>query len=76
MLFKNVHYVFITWNIRGCSYEKNYLGGEIIPTRFRHNANFHQQKSSIHMSWKFPRLTEISPTADQILGQAGKYFLI
>ena len=27
---------------------------EIIPTRFRHNANFHQQESSIHMSWKFP----------------------
>ena len=27
---------------------------EIIPTRSRHNANFHQQESSIHMSWKFP----------------------
>ena len=36
------------------------LGGEIIPTRYRHNANFHQQKSSIHMSRKFPRLNEIS----------------
>ena len=38
---------------RGCSYEKNKkssrLGEEVIPTRFRHNANFHQQKSSIHM---------------------------
>ena len=48
---------------------------EIITTRSRHNANFHQQKSSIHMSWKFPRLTEIPPTADRDLGQAGKYFL-
>ena len=38
--------------------------------------NFHQQKSSIHMSREFPRLTEISPTADRDLGQAGKYFLI
>ena len=38
------------------------LGGEIIPARSRHNANFHLQKSSIHMNWKFPRLTEISPT--------------
>ena len=27
------------------------------------------------MSRKFPRLTEISPTADRDLGQAGKYFL-
>ena len=52
------------------------LGGKIIPTRSRHNANFHQQKSSIHMSWKFLRLPEISRTADRDLGQAGKYFLI
>ena len=36
--------------------------------------NFHQQKSSIHISWKFPRLTEISPTADRDLGQAGNIF--
>ena len=28
------------------------------------------------MSWKFPRLTEVSPTADRDLGQAEKYFLM
>ena len=49
------------------------LGREIVPTRSRHNANF---RSSIHMSQKFPRLTVISPTADQDLGLAQKYFLI
>ena len=38
------------------------LGGETIPTRSRHNADFHQQKISVRMSWKFARLTEISPT--------------
>ena len=33
-----------------------------IPSK---NDDFRQQKSLIHMSWKFPRLTEISPTADR-----------
>ena len=36
--------------------------------------NFHQQKSSIHMSWKFPRLTEISPTADRDPVRRGNIF--
>ena len=44
------------------------LGEEIIPTRSRHNANFHQKKISVHMSWKFPRLTGISPIANRDLG--------
>ena len=30
------------------------LGGKIISTRSCHNTNFHQQKSSIHMSCNFP----------------------
>ena len=54
----------------------SHLGGEIIPTRSRHNANFHQQKISVHMIWKFAHLTKISPTADRDLRQVGKYFLI
>ena len=46
---------------RGCSYEKKLsrLGGKIISTRSRHNANHHQQKSSIQMTRKFPHLTKI-----------------
>lgn len=63
---------------RGCSYDKIYLtwAGKKNPTRSHHNPKFQYQKSSIHMSLKFPRLCEISPTADQDLGQAGKHFLI
>ena len=52
------------------------LGEEIIPRRSRHNANFHQKKISVHMTWKFSRLTGISPIANRDLGYAGKYFLI
>ena len=52
------------------------LDGEIISTRPRHNASFHQQKSLIHMCWKFPRLTEVSPIVDRDLGHTEKYFLI
>ena len=40
------------------------LVGKIISTRSRHNVNFHQQKSSIHMSWMFPCLNKFSSTAD------------
>ena len=46
-----------------------YLGGKIIPTRSRRNANIHQQKSSVHMTWKFSHLTEIPPTVDPDLGE-------
>ena len=41
----------------------------------RDNAIFHQQKSSVQMSWNFPCSTEISPVADGDMGQVGKYFL-
>ena len=50
------------------------LGRKIISTRSRHNPNFHQQGNSIHMSWRFPRLTEISPPADRDLDQAGNIY--
>ena len=36
--------------------------------------NFDQQKSSIHMSWKFPCLTEISLTADRDPVRRGNVF--
>ena len=63
----------INYFIRGYSNEK------VTQNNFneiRDNAIFHQQKSSVQMSWNFPRLTEISPVADGYMGQAGKYFLI
>ena len=41
-----------------------------------HNGNFLQEKMLVYMSLKFRRLTEISPTADRHLSQAGKYFLM
>ena len=44
------------------------LSRETVPTRSRHNANFHQQKISVHMSWEFPRLTEVSPITNRDLG--------